>query len=101
MTLQGEPAQRQQTPPPRCLCTCLLSLPSFGYQLSNSTGSIVGGALALCIPFYYIMHSDKPAGSGQAEIKEARREKGTANEFRDPRDSDVKTLEQKKAKESR
>jgi hypothetical protein len=47
------------------------------------------------------MHSDKPAGSGQAEIKEARREKGTANEFRDPRDSDVKTLEQKKAKESR
>ncbi|KEF59364.1 uncharacterized protein A1O9_04208 [Exophiala aquamarina CBS 119918] len=67
----------------------------------NNLPIIAGGALALCFPLYYIMHSDKPAGSGQAAIKEVRREKGTAREIRDPRDSEVKTLEQKRAKEGR
>lgn len=35
----------------------------------------------------------KAVGSGQATIKEERREKGTENEYRDPRDSGKKTTE--------
>lgn len=38
---------------------------------------------------------NKAQGSGQATIKEIRREHGTENEYRDPRDSGVKTLGQK------
>lgn len=63
--------------------------------------SIVIGAVIAAIPFYYFFHSDKPPGDGQAAIKEARRQGNPSQEFRDPRDSDVKTLEQKKAKEAR
>ncbi|KAK4942316.1 hypothetical protein LTR10_017923 [Elasticomyces elasticus] len=59
----------------------------------------VGGVIAL-IPFYYIFHSNKPAASEHTKIKEKRREVGTHNETRDPRDSPVKTLEQKKAREN-
>ena len=51
------------------------------------------------IPMYYFLHSDKSPGSGQAAIKEARRKGDVSKETRDPRDSDVKTLGQKKAKE--
>ncbi|KAI1618134.1 hypothetical protein EDD37DRAFT_606083 [Exophiala viscosa] len=59
----------------------------------------VGGLIAL-FPFYYIFHSDKPAASEHTKIKEKRREVGTHNETRDPRDSPVKTLEQKKARDN-
>ena len=49
---------------------------------------------------YYFLHSDRSPGEGQARIKEVRREKeDPRNEYRDPRDSGVKTLEQKKLKE--
>ena len=51
------------------------------------------------VPGYYFLHTDKAAGSGQAAIKEARRSEGTKDEKRDPRDSPVKTLEQKKARD--
>jgi hypothetical protein len=46
-----------------------------------------------------MFHSDKSPGSGQAEIKERRRKGDPSKEYRDPRDSGVKTLEQKRAKE--
>lgn len=63
---------------------------------------IAAGAFVILIPSYYIFSSDKPAGSEQASIKELRREKGGAQgEYHDPRDSGVKTLEQKKAKEAK
>ncbi|OAP60318.1 hypothetical protein AYL99_05320 [Fonsecaea erecta] len=55
----------------------------------------VGSVLAF-VPFYYVFHSTKPAASGNAEITEARRQGNPANEYRDPRDSPVKTLEQQK-----
>lgn len=77
-----------------------LAGPSGVPQHSNSSDSIVGGALVLCISFYYIMHSDSAAGSGQAERKQERRETGTSQELRDPRDTGVKTLAQKKANEN-
>ena len=49
---------------------------------------------------YYFLHSDKAPGSGQAQIKEIRRsDLQPQDEYRDPRNSGVKTLEQKKAKE--
>ncbi|KIW95693.1 uncharacterized protein Z519_04278 [Cladophialophora bantiana CBS 173.52] len=40
----------------------------------------------------------KPSVSGNAEMTQARRQGDPANEYRDPRDSPAKTLEQKKAK---
>ena len=57
------------------------------------------------IPIYYLSQGtggtgDKlPGEGGQAEIKQKRREEGTANEYRDPRDSGVKTLADKAKKE--
>jgi hypothetical protein len=48
---------------------------------------------------YYFLHSDKAPGSGQAQIKEMRRKGDPSNEYRDPRDSGVKTPEQKRLKE--
>lgn len=59
------------------------------------------GAIIACVPFYYFLHSDKQPRSEQAAIKEARRQGDPSKEFRDPRDSSVKTLEQKKAKEGK
>jgi hypothetical protein len=62
---------------------------------------VIGAAILFAlIPGYYFLHSDKSPGSGQAQIKEIRRsDPQPQNEFRDPRDSGAKTLEQKKAKE--
>lgn len=60
------------------------------------------GAAVCWLPFYYFFHADKPFASEQAKIKQARREKGTANEVRDPRDGPIKTLgQQKKAQENK
>lgn len=53
----------------------------------------------MIVPGRYILASSKPPGSGQAAIKEARRGGDPSTETRDPRDSGVKTLEQKKQKE--
>jgi len=61
---------------------------------------MVAGLVAVFLPLYYLSQGtkgigDKSPGTGQASIKEIRREKGTENEYRDPRDSGVKTLGQK------
>lgn len=53
-------------------------------------------SLGLAIPAFYFLQGTmgtggKAPGSGQAEIKEARREHGTKDEYRDPRDSGKKT----------
>lgn len=76
-------------------CLCLSCNP----LSTNTPCSIAAGALVFSVPAYYIMHSDKPSASEQAKIKEKRRQQGTEGEHRDPRDSPVKTLEQKRAKE--
>ncbi|KIW85274.1 hypothetical protein Z517_00664 [Fonsecaea pedrosoi CBS 271.37] len=55
----------------------------------------IGSVLAF-VPFYYLFHSTKPAASGNAAITEARRQGDPSTEYRDPRDSPVKTLEQQK-----
>jgi len=59
------------------------------------------GFVVCFIPSYYFFHSDKPFRSEQAKIQAIRREHGTANETRDPRDSEIKTLDQKKAMENK
>ncbi|OAL38265.1 hypothetical protein AYO20_02324 [Fonsecaea nubica] len=58
----------------------------------------IGSVLAF-VPFYYLFHSTKPAASGNAAITEARRQGDPSIEYRDPRDSPVKTLEQQKKKD--
>ncbi|ETN44195.1 uncharacterized protein HMPREF1541_10746 [Cyphellophora europaea CBS 101466] len=58
------------------------------------------GALLALVSGYYFIHSDKTPAGGHKEIQEIRRANGNPkDEVRDPRDSGVKTLEQKKAKE--
>ena len=54
------------------------------------------------VPGYYFLHSDRSAGAGRAAMQEARAKDDhhPSKEYRDPRDSGVKTLEQKKAKEA-
>ncbi|KIV89910.1 hypothetical protein PV10_07269 [Exophiala mesophila] len=61
---------------------------------------LAGLAAIALIPGYYIFHSNKPAASEQAAIKESRRKGNPSQEIRDPRDSEVKTIEQKKQRES-
>ncbi|KAK5062525.1 hypothetical protein LTR84_004598 [Exophiala bonariae] len=68
-------------------------------EFTNRWPLMVAGALVFSVPVYYIMHSDKPSASEQAAIKEKRRKHGTEDEHRDPRDSPVKTLEQKRARD--
>ncbi|KAL6241241.1 hypothetical protein RBB50_011920 [Rhinocladiella similis] len=72
-------------------------------QHQNSRLPLYALGAAVCwLPFYYFFHADKPFASEQAKIKQARREKGTANEVRDPRDGPIKTLgQQKKAQENK
>jgi hypothetical protein len=53
----------------------------------------------LYVPIYYFAHTDKPSASGNAEITDARRKGDPSKQYRDPRDSTVKTLEQKKARD--
>lgn len=59
--------------------------------------------VVVLVPLYYFAQGTKgtgkklPGEGGQAEIKEKRREHGTENEYRDPRDSGVKTTGQDKA----
>ncbi|KAF7506771.1 hypothetical protein GJ744_011383 [Endocarpon pusillum] len=64
----------------------------------NNIPLIAFGALAAAIPSYYFLHSNKEPASGQSQIREARNKGDPSNEHRDPRDSDVKTLEDKKRK---
>lgn len=59
---------------------------------------IVAISLVAAIPTFYIIQAtigtgDKSPGSGQAEIKKARREGDPSKEYRDPRDSGKKTTE--------
>ena len=62
--------------------------------------SVAVGAAVLGLFGYYFAHSSKDPGSGQAEQKEARRQGDPSQEHRDPRDSPVKSLEDKKKKEA-
>ncbi|ERF76471.1 hypothetical protein EPUS_06133 [Endocarpon pusillum Z07020] len=64
----------------------------------NNIPLIAAAALAAAIPSYYFIHSNKVPASGQSEIREARDKGDPSKEYRDPRDSDVKTLEDKKRK---
>ncbi|KIW17122.1 hypothetical protein PV08_04313 [Exophiala spinifera] len=57
------------------------------------------GAAAVFFPFYYYVHSGKPPRSEQATVEQLRRERGTEHEYRDPRDTPIKTLERKKKAE--
>ncbi|RVX74520.1 hypothetical protein B0A52_01646 [Exophiala mesophila] len=61
---------------------------------------LAGFAALALVPGYYIFHSNKPAASEQAKIREARRKGNPSQERRDPRDSGVKTIEQKKQRDS-
>jgi len=71
-------------------------------QSQNSRLPLYALGFAVCwLPFYYFFHADKPPRSEHAKIEAARRERGTANETRDPRDTEIKTLEQKKAMENK
>ncbi len=54
----------------------------------------------MIVPGYYFLHADRVPNNGNAAIKAARRENGSHNEYRDPRDSGVKTLDQKKARDA-
>jgi hypothetical protein len=51
------------------------------------------------LPFYYFSHTNKVGGSENAKITQARREGDPSNEYRDPRDSSVKTIEQKRERD--
>jgi hypothetical protein len=57
-------------------------------------------AAILIFPGYYFMNSDRAPGQGQAAIKEHRRAGGAGEEYRDPKDSPVKTLEDKKKRDA-
>lgn len=67
---------------------------------SLTPNSIAVGTGLMAFAGYYIMNSNKDPGSGQAAIKENRRQGNASQETRDPRDSGVKTLEDKKKKEA-
>ncbi|KAJ4504366.1 hypothetical protein HRR83_009157 [Exophiala dermatitidis] len=75
------------------------SNPIPGDRSNSRLPLIVGALLFAMVPSYYLLHARKSAGSEQAKILQTRREQGTSNETRDPRDSEVKTLEQKKARD--
>ena len=69
--------------------------------LSDIVSRIAAGSILVAFPGYYIFHSDKNPGAGQAFKKETRRNgSDPSQEFRDLRDSPVKTLEDKKRKEA-
>ena len=78
-------------------------VPARSGALTNLGNRFYGlGAVLTIVCGYYFLHSDKSPGSGQAAIKEIRRSDDTAspqNEYRDPRDSGVKTPQQKREKE--
>jgi hypothetical protein len=59
------------------------------------------GAVLSIVCGYYFLQSGKTPASEQAKVKEIRKnEEAPHKEVRDPRDSGVKTLEQKKQKEA-
>ncbi|ETI22724.1 hypothetical protein G647_06800 [Cladophialophora carrionii CBS 160.54] len=60
---------------------------------------ILLAGVAAYLPFYYLSHTDKPGASENAKMTEARRQGNPANERRDPRDSSVKTIEQKRERD--
>ncbi len=51
------------------------------------------------VPAYYFLQSGKTPNAGNDALTKARRDGDTSKEHRDPRDSGVKTLEQKKARD--
>lgn len=82
----------------------LLQLPRGQFTLSFAfvadVNRIAVGTLMACVPFYYFYHSNKAPNSEKKAMAEARRNGGgPSTEYRDVRDSPVKTLEDKKKKE--
>ena len=94
--MQTNPPNQQHKVPAEPLCTYLGS--ASVVTIVDDRRLALAGIVAF-VPFYYIFHSNKSPGSEQAAIKQKRRAGDYSNEHRDPRDSDVKTLEQKTAKE--
>ncbi|KIW47776.1 uncharacterized protein PV06_00439 [Exophiala oligosperma] len=94
--------QLQHAPPKRTYAEkAAPSRPEAQHQNSRLPLYALAAAVSF-VPFYYIFHSNKSFGSEKTKIQQARREKGTEYEFRDPRDSPIKTLEQqKKAEENK
>ena len=79
-------------------CPSLKNLPS---ELPPDTlNRLAAGGGILVLFCYYFLNSNKSPGSGQAAIKEARRQGDPSQETRDPRDSGVKTLEDKRKREA-
>ena len=68
-------------------------------MLTQLCDRLVVAGIVTFVPFYYYFHSDKEPRSEHAAMKEARRQGDPSEEYRDPRDSPVKSLEDKKAKE--
>lgn len=83
----------QKATKPTYLCGCASS-----YSSQADCSRIAAVGFFVMIPTFYLLQGtfgtgQKPVGEGQATIKEIRREKGTQNEYRDPRDSGKKTTE--------
>ena len=55
-------------------------------------------AILAIVPGYYFYHSGRAPAVGNEAYTKNRREGNASQEYRDPRDSGVKTLEQKQAK---
>lgn len=92
-------AAKHRTPFPLCLIRHeLLASQSF-HKLTCSRLFVGLGGLFALVSGYYFLHTPRSPNEGHSAIQEKRKEQGTQNEYRDPRDSGVKTLEQKKARD--
>ncbi|ERF71216.1 hypothetical protein EPUS_07899 [Endocarpon pusillum Z07020] len=66
---------------------------------TNNIPIIVIGVIVAAIPSYYFINSNKTPAFRQSKIREALNKGDPSNEYREPRDNDVKTLEDKKRKQ--
>ena len=74
-----------------CFFIALLTIPS-----------IAVGSVMAAVPFYYFYHSKKSPSSEKKAMAEAGKNGGgPSTEFRDVRDSPIKTLEDKKRRDAR
>jgi hypothetical protein len=77
----------------------MFDLPPLLHRAQLTTSSIVIGSVFAVLPFYYFYHSDKPFNSEKKALGEARKGKSPGDETRDPRDSPIKTLADKKRRD--
>jgi hypothetical protein len=64
-----------------------------------TTNRITLAVILTIVPAYYFLHSNRAPASGYQSRKEARIGTDPSKEYRDPRDSGVKTLEQKRKRD--